>query len=351
MVGKGMNLAGEVPLMQALTYIAIVIIFFGMINQKLTVGESKRIEVLILLGMFITFFCKKVTILLTLLLICCSKGISLKKVVQISFWIRLVMMCATVALSLSGKLADTQMYTTRDDVVYLRNGLGIGHPNTAQMLLFIVVCMYTYAYYEKFNWLSALCIFSANIWFYRYTFSRTGFILTFLLPIIVLIFRSNRGFFIKIKAIFIEFFTNSYWIMTVFSFGVSIAYKFSKIAQLLNHYISSRFGAGNYYLNEYPFSFFGTYIDDIGYPLDNSYVYTYVAFGAIILIIYIGYTTKLLKYYKREKREKEIIILGLFALYSISENSFTNILMNFSLFFFKDLLFTNQSTDLQKGIT
>lgn len=336
-IGKGLNFSGESVQMQLLVIISIIIGFVGIIRNKYTKKELMIVVALIGLGVITTIFCKKVTILLSIVIICLGKNQNLNKLIKISFWIKLVLMCGTVILALNGELGTTTMYMTRYGVVYNRNGLGLGHANIAQMTLFICVIMFLYAYWEKINIVLLVLIILSDIYFYNYTFSRTGFLITLAIPFLVVLYKSTRFNFCK--KILTRVLVYIYVWLPVFCFVVSLCYKVSGLSRKLNYLISSRFSAGYYYLLKYPFSLFGNYIDNDVYPLDNSYFYTYVAFGSIVLVMYLVFSTKLMKKFERENRYCEIVLLSVIALYSVAENSFTNITMNFTLLFFSELIY------------
>ena len=349
MLGKGLNFDGDSTQMRLITFSGFIIALFGILNIRFQKRELLICVSLILIALMTVVSGKKYTILMSILAICASKNIDLQKLIRLSFWIRLILMTTVVTLALSGKIENHIMYSYRYGSIWIREGLGIGHPNIAQMTLFIVISMFSYAYYEQFNFYVSVLFLLADWFFYSKTYSRTGGIVTAIFILAVLLSKSERPETRIPKKIMLLFFTYSYVILSTISLLLSVSYQRSAISQTANYYISSRFSAGYYYLSRYPFSLFGNYVDD-GLALDNNYIYTYVAFGFFSYIIYIFFSTKLLRRYLQENRYPEILILGAIALYSVSENSFTNITMNFTLLFFKELLFMEKRKGKKKNM-
>lgn len=341
MVGKGLCLDGDSRVMRIMTYMALLFASVGLLRIGVCYKEAKKIIVLVCLGVLVYLFGHKVTVLLSILLICLAKNQDLTKVIRVSFWIRMSLMVMVICINIYNGWENTYVYIYRHTVPELRSGMGIGHPNIAQLELFLVVAMYIYSYYERYNMWSCLTIIVIDYIFYKYTRSRTGLMIIILLAFLPVIYR--KKYFKKIKKILNIFAINSYWIFAVISFILSVTFTKSKISQMLDYYVTSRFYSGYHYLKDYPFSLFGKYIEDrvITFPLDNSYVYTYVAFGIICFIVYIVGSTCLLKKYYRRLDDRKIIVMFAVAIYSITVNSFTNIIMNFTLLFFAECIFDN----------
>lgn len=339
MFGKGLNLAGEEPLMQILTYAAIILVLFGAYTIRFTQRELRLCVFLVSVGVMVMLTAKKATILLTVLAICTAKRQNMREILKIGFWVRMPMFLATIYLATHGMLANSLKYEWRAGVRLMRYGLGVGHPNVAHLTLFILVTMYIYLYYEKIGIKSVIAISAINFWLYRYTITRTGFILTLLLPLTVIFVKTKHPAFRLLKRAILCFFVHSYFLMGIGSLMLSIIYNNKHVRAVTDKYLGSRMACANDFLQKYPFSLFGHYIDGEGVPLDNAYIYTYVAYGSITFFLLIYGYTKLLKQYKSQNRIKEILILGFFAIYGFSENFITNVIMNYSLLFIIDMIF------------
>lgn len=144
MFGKGLNLAGEEPLMQILTYAAIILVLFGAYTIRFTQRELRLCVFLVSVGGMVMLTAKKATILLTVLAICTAKRQNMREILKIGFWVRMPMFLVTVYLATHGMLANSLKYEWRAGVRLMRYGLGVGHPNVAHLTLFILVTMYIY---------------------------------------------------------------------------------------------------------------------------------------------------------------------------------------------------------------
>ena len=341
-IGKGLNFDSSSIQLRVMTMSALIIGFFGVLRNKYTRTELITIMILMGIGIITAFLGNGVTVLLSIMAIILGKNQDLKKLIRISFWVKLILMVCTIILAVNGRLGNTITYMTRYDNVYARNGFGLGHPNIAQATLFAVIIMFVYSYWEKINWLYAIAIILVDCFFYKNTVSRSGFIIVLFIPLCVMLFKSEK--FLKLKKIIINSFTYSYVVLAVLSFAISLSYSVSGLSQILNYYISSRFGCAYYYLTKYPLSIFGHYIENDTLPLDNLYVYTYISFGIAILLLYVIGYTKLMKKFRKENRISELIVCSLVALYGVTENSFINVMMNFTLLFFSELVYKDRNT-------
>ena len=345
MVGAGLNLPSTSIYMNIITVFSALIAFLGVINTVFTRRELFLCFLLIILGLLSVVFSKKFTVLLAVLAICAGKGIDFKSLIKISFWIRSILMSGTILLSQLGIINQYTIVVYRNGDLITRSGLGLSHPNGAHVIFFVVIAMYVYSYYEKFNLFSVLTILILNLLMYYKTNSRTGFLIGILFVGVTLLFQSEseKDWLNFAKKFFLIFLTYSYILLPVISFifAFMLNSPFRAFARALNSVLSNRLYLSYRYILLYPFSLFGTYIGD-GFPLDNGFIRTYVERGFIIFFLQMFFSTKLLVYFYSKRQYSKILIMGFFAIYNLSESYFMNITFNFSILFLAELLFSNK---------
>ena len=262
------------------------------------------------------------------LIIILSKNISKENRLKILLFWSIVFFCGNVLLDRFNFL-EIATYTKRKygDKVISRYLLGFTNPNMPfMMVLPILFIIYYISDTKKF--LSKLkvgiLILISSYVIFRLTYSRTGFILSLIFTILILL---KDKYIKKIK-----FFIQSEII--VFTL-ITILYSEKLKNTIFNQILSTRPYLYDYYLKNIPVSFFSWKGEEViitGLPLDSEYLrllFGYGIFGLMLGVIIILYIFKILF----EKNDyKAVRILMIILIYGYMEGTVLNVGINILYF-------------------
>lgn len=224
-----------------------------------------------------------------------------------------------------------------------RYALGYGHPNIFHLTFFVIVALLIHVRKGRLKLYQYLVIIFANIFFYRYTGSRTGVLLIFLLLLLNII---NSGLSKKRWGNFIYALP---FITLIISVGVSIGfaqiYGSSALVDKLNIAFTNRIAYNSYYLKNYGITLFGNrgLLADENALLDNSYVLIDLQYGVVALLILGILLVFACIVIKRSRRFEDVGIAISIMLYMIFESFGVNIFINFLYLYSAPLLFNTVS--------
>ena len=108
-----------------------------------------------------------------------SKNISLRKAMEVTFYVTFTGIALLIGLSLLHIMGDIAITTDFGrGMVETRYCLGIGHPNALHCMVFMIVLLGIYLYHEKMNTVTYIVLFVANMGLYALTDSKTGIVIT-----------------------------------------------------------------------------------------------------------------------------------------------------------------------------
>ena len=109
------------------------------------------------------------------------KGIDLKKMIRLAFWMTLSGAAILFVLSGIGVFGDFKITANfgrgeYPSIIETRYCFGMGHPNAFQGMLFMLITLCLYLYEDKMKWFHFIFLAFINYFAYCYTDSNTGFL-------------------------------------------------------------------------------------------------------------------------------------------------------------------------------
>lgn len=206
-----------------------------------------------------------------------------------------------------------------------RNDFGFGNPNSPFLACLPLYAGYIYLRFDDYDNYDRILLFTVSLIIYSQTYSRTGMITIFaILLFIEFLKRVNicKNKFLSYLIILMP------TLITLFSFFTGIFLN----NDFFNKILSYRPQAWSVYIqnirilgNSNYFTLRNTY------PLDNSYLYSFVLYGILFTILLIGIYTYYLYKNVTDNNGKIIAISSIFLIYSFGENILLNINLNFTL--------------------
>lgn len=207
----------------------------------------------------------------------------------------------------------------------IRNDFGFGNPNTPFLASLPLYAGYLYLRFDKYDIYDRLLLLTVSFIIYLQTYSRTGLmtILTILLFIEIVKrvdIRKNKIITLLLTLLPIiitglSFFTAKF--LNTYFFNEILSHRPETWDIYIRHI--------NFFRNQYYYTLLETY------PLDNSYIFSFVLYGilftTLLLILYTYYMRKNIL----ENNAKMIAICSIFLIYSFGENILFNIGLNFTL--------------------
>lgn len=137
--------------------------------------------------------------------IAACKGMDIKKVMKVTFWVTLAGCTALIALSMTGlygAVSLTADFGRGAQSPETRYVLGMGHPNALHCMLWMLVVLGVYSYAERLKWYHFALFMVLDFIVYFLTDSRTGVIIwAFFVALSFVLWyskkcRENRGIYI-----------------------------------------------------------------------------------------------------------------------------------------------------------
>jgi hypothetical protein len=333
MIGKGLGFTGASKELQNITYIAIIFLVIKLFYTPWRKNEILWCFILITYGLCNWIFSKYTGVFLSILTILGSKGVSRYKLFRMALYIRAALFIYMLFTALLG-LSDMEVnYRWAGGTqIMKRYSFGYGHPNAAHYAFYTLIVLYLLVRTKKLNFIHYVIITVANIFVYRYTNSRTGLTMVFLLLALIMIYNLNLVSIIRDK-----FISKIYILLALIS--ISIVYLYGTIS-FLQHLgtLSSRFFTANNLVNTFSLTLFG--IPDI--ETDFGYIAILYQSGIIAFFLFVMGNTILLKKAFEEKNLIKVSCLVTYGIYTMSESYSASILMNFMLIYMADFLFKDE---------
>ena len=217
------------------------------------------------------------------------------------------------------------------DFVYAGTGnsLGMGHPNLAALMLLSLLLLLWYLWLKDHPVITAIISLPVATGVYLITYSRTGAICIVLLPFFCL----YRILLLK-KGIKKGFILPSLLPAAVAIFSIVAIFAIPKGQYEQGHTFLIRFIDPYWLIRNNGLQIFGSAVSDIDksiFVLDNLFCYLLVYYGifSLILVLVMLFWTAW-KYYNQEQYA-ELMMLGLFMIYSVMENALIHMPYGFVL--------------------
>ncbi len=316
---------------------------FKIVMTKHTVFEYCIIAVLISISLIVYHNTGEKGLLLYMTMMLGMKGISLRRIEKWALTIMSICFTVTVLMSVTG---------IKEDIAYpadarfffgtvMRRCVGYPFFNTmfTTYIIFIILIMLV----ARFDNIKALIVTSAilysfALYFYIYTCSNTGLIVTTIYLLLNLLFY-NRQKISKVTGVIVQMI---YPACLVFSILGPICIKGYAFAKLDEHF-HNRFNYSRYYLTTEPITLFGVRFGpglNDNYQVDSSFLYSFLQLGIIPCIILTFLMMLMIHDVVVNKRMKELAVIISFCILGMSDPFFFNLSYKNILFLFvADLLF------------
>ncbi|MCB6991687.1 hypothetical protein LI187_14505 [bacterium 210820-DFI.6.38] len=333
---KGIGLDSSSVIYKVIMAVGLIGVLIGISTRKYSQKEIFISAVMLLSGILTLLITKQYTFLIT-----CIAAIGIKKT-DINRMMKTICSVRTVCFGLLFGLAllniiDREQVEIWRKVGYIsRYGMGYGHPNIFHLTLFIVLSLNYYFNNEKINKSKKILViaFVLNIFVYRYSASRTGFLVISIFEFLIFVQKFEIA-----KKLLIKLPVAVYCMMMGFTYLTPALKKFGvlDITTLLN----GRIGYTYLYLTKYGFSLFGfnNSLSETGLLLDNGYLRLLIETGIIGLLIWIYLNVKLMRKVIKNNDYKMAIVVTCFYIYIFTESFSSNIFMNYILFWGADEIF------------
>lgn len=338
--GIGLNNGNEI-------YLIIYLIGMCLATIKLLkIGFNKKELISILsilfIGLIDFFIAKETTILFTGITLAFLKKSNLRNVIKALFLGRVIGLIFMIALPVSGILKMNIVSFYRNGEFIKRYAFGYSHPNLMHSTFNIVVIMWLYLNYEKIN-LKNICICGIlNYILYKYTYSRTGFLLLGVFLIIAYFTKKSKKIQEKIPKCLNIIFLCSILIGVILAYGYGKFEIVSKFDTILTGRIK--------YLSILIKNYFPPLIKIHSYQnilFDNGYFDLLYNGGILATIWYIYMQLKTNSIIREKKMYTEALVIIIFMIYSITESYYASSIMNIGIIFFSYALYSSSNLTIK----
>lgn len=329
---KGIGLANSSKLYLIALVFGLFLTVYKIIKEKYTPKEIYASLIIGMVGLLTVAATFKPTLFLTAITIIGMKGIDLDREMFRSAQIRLWTFIIVTGSALVGIIDNIQVDMWRNGAFESRYALGYGHPNSLHLSLFLALSNYIFYKKDKLKLPHFIIMSVVNFYVYRYSGSRTGTTVVFLLIILSLMTPVIKG---NIKKLYLMVPMIAFVLCLIVSFWLSNVYNKYDVLRALNAVLNNRLAYANYYLTHYGISLFGirNIMSDINAISDNSYTLLYIQYGIAGLITWIALMFIALKNIRKRENCYETSIAIAFIFYMLTEGFGVNIFMNYLLLF------------------
>lgn len=316
-------------------YIIISAISLIFICTKILFSEFTKKEViiyscLIVLSGVIFLFSKRLTIILSVLLILSSKDMKPESIFKTIFYTRLFSFLCMIFLSSLEIIPSNNILFYRDGEELSRKAFGYSHPNEAASQLFLIVTSgILFLKNKKMKNIACLISIVPCFLLYKVTYSRSSILVTSMFIIVELI-TINIKFFNKILKKFSVFIGVLPIVITAF---FAIFYGKVEFLDKINELLTGRVYYVDLICKSLNPRLFGISNDVISNELnfDNSYIKILYYDGIVLFLVYIIGFIYFIKNAIAKNKFEFISFALIFAFYGISEGYLNNAIINFSL--------------------
>ena len=335
--GEALNIGSGNKLYLALAATGIFFLLFKLADTRFNKQELFFIILLSALAILIYYSSRKFGGILSILALIGLKGVDIKKLLKLSFYIRLTSFISLICLSSFGIIQNTVISNLRGDSTIVRYSMGFSHPNQFHLAYIILLLLCIYLYYDKMGILQISLLGALNIVLYYLSHSRTSALIGFLAISLLIWFKSKS--FPKIKNCIC---------MGILPFGFlislipSLLYDKLPNIRTIDNLLQWRITFSRHYLSFYPMKLFGNNLGGDPTVLDSGYVELVINYGLIFTFLYLSAFMLLAYRCIKEKKDRELLFIVCFAVYGITEAFIPNLFTNLSMIFIGELIFNRQ---------
>jgi len=319
-----------------LTFAAAGFLFliYKLVSTRYEYRELFVMAILGALAIFIYYNTQKEGGVLSLIALIGLKGVDTRRLLKLSFYIRLLTYLLLVFLASFDIIANSLITDVRGDNTVIRNSMGYSHPNQFHLAFIILLLLVIYLYYERLTALPIFLLGALNYLVYIRSYSRTSALIGFMAIVLMIWFRSN--FFNKLKnAVCIGIIPASFLI------SIIPALMYDKIPHMweIDRLLQWRFTFSRHYLNSYNLNLFGNNLNADPIVLDSGYVELIINYGLIFTFLFVTAYMVLIFRFIKKKMYRELLFIVCFSIYGLTESFIPNLFVNLSMIFFSEFIF------------
>lgn len=319
-------------------------VLFGKISKEhYSKKEIISMFFIVTVGLLDLIFGHTTTILFTAIALCGMRNVDFDHIIKIVLWTRVFTFFTLMFASITGIISNEILPFWRNGSIINRYSFGYDHPNMAQAALTIIIILLLYLYGSKFHIWDYLLLIIIDYALYRFTFSRTGFMIGVICIFLDFIIKNSKCRNIIMKAL-----RYSYWIFLIMTFVVGILYTKVPALSRLDVIFSGRIQ----YISVLLKSGFPQLIGSSKYNslvnFDNGYISLLYQGGILAFLWITYYITKAYKKAYNEEKYKQYFLIFDFFLYAMTESFFMSIAVNISLLFIGNVLFKEKNMKIKE---
>lgn len=337
---KGLGASANSKVYIVVFIVGCAAIFVKMLRERYTRRELMSMLFIVAIGLLNFLIGHETTILFTAVAVCGMKNVDINRIIKIVFWTRLLSFITMVTISTLGVVENVPIAFWRDGHFIMRYSFGYGHPNTAHIALTTVLLLLMYLYGSRMNVIHYCILLGVNFAFYKFTYSRTGFLMG---ALCIMLFACSK--IPRLRNIIMHMIRHSYWALFGITLALGLLYGKVEILYVVDRLLTGRVR----YMHRLMTMGFPPLI---GGQVTNQYViidngYTAMLYeGGILAFLWISYyMTKVIHKVYAKKEHMKLILIGCFILYNMTESFYPSISVNISLLFISDVLFQNQEME------
>lgn len=330
--------------LKPLTVFAIILFAIKIICTKYTNKEFLILSLFLILAGYAIICGFQSTIGMTFIIVVAMKNISFQKTVKLSFYLGTVIFLFYIFLSVFGILDNriieySRIWDTENQ--FTRNSLGYSHPNMLYFHFFILLSQYLYLKFSSLNFARYIILILFCFLFYQITKSLTGIACSLLLLFLCMYYQNARVN--KSNIIFGKYTAILCFLLSVIS---SLLYTSNNLVKYFDVWTSGRIKYGSFFINNFPVTMMGVDISAVKFSfyalLDNSYIFTLLNSGVLIMGLYLYIHTRISK---QESMKIVLPFLIIFSIYGMFEMIIFNPFFNFTILLFPKYIYKTSSIE------
>lgn len=287
---------------------------------------------------------KETTLLFTGITLLFLKQIDLKKIIKVLLVGRLMGFILMIILPSLGIIDMNILKFYRNGEFVFRYAFGYAHPNFAHSTFNIIVIMWVYLYYEKIKFDKIVFIEILNFILYKFTLSRTGFII--LAVFLIITYIAKRFNCIEKR---IPYYLNIIlWGSIIL--GVFLAFGYGKISWInsLDKIFTGRIRYLSLLVTSYKIPIIKTQTYK-GILFDNGYFDLFYNGGILATIWFLKFQMETNDFIKKNKMYKEALITIFLFIYSITESYYVSPIINIGILFFSYVIYKKNYEKIEES--
>ncbi len=333
---KGIGLAGSNNIYILCYAFGTFLIVMKLLKDRFNKKELWRIFSLMIIGIIDFVIGDVTTVLFTAISLCCLKNVNRENILKIMFMVRLISFLMMITLSLTGIINNEYIFHYRTGVGNIkRYCFGYSHPNLVHSSFSIIVFLFGYIYHKKINIFTVGIIETFNFILYKYTFSRTGFIILTLYLVLIYLYKKSKS----IKKMIPKLLKVELILVILISIVLALSYTNSEFVKKLDVLLTGRLKYMNILIKNYRIPIIGSNSFNNIVLFDNGYFSMFYEGGLLASVWFIYYLAQTNKTLIKQNKEQKILLMIFFLFYCMFESYFMSILMNPTLIFIIDYIF------------